>query len=560
MYILIESEAYTKDLLDGLFDHVVDPQTIVLSGRVTSVGYYHSFDKNRLVLVLPKVFMREGEKTVFGLTKEELLTAFSTASVNWKVAYGWIRQLSVYFYRSLLEYKKRNPSSTLIRSSEAFEIRSTKGQKQYSYLDMLLGFIDFYKKSGQYILFRYIELIKNQASKAQWDKTVRKSLPFLERENVPVYSLISNKKKAVNIEEELIVYFLSILHHLNAAHQLGLSIDKSYPILRGQSFTQLCNTGLSKLRRIKYRYFTDTLRRMYSLCELFFSISNTVGIKKKRADFMFVSNYNLVFEDMVDKLFSETTEPGSPLEISLERLKYQDDGKIVDHIYSYDSLFDDTTVFYIGDSKYYKSDSEAGRLSTYKQFTYAKNVIQFNIDELNRLGYERLRPVRYRDELTEGYNISPNFFIYGYIDDVNDYNKHAIERNGRPVHSFHFEERLFDRDSLFVHRYKINFLFVLRSYTGFTLTQARIFKKEVRKTFKQHFIDFFNDESQCGFKFYISRLPREEYPSFIDTHFKMLIGKCYTTDDGRLILAKHKRDDSLNEIMDSFKPLETINS
>lgn len=136
MYILIEGEAYTKDLLDRLFDDVSDHQTIATLGRVTSVGYYHSFDKNRLVLVLPKVFMKEGEKTVFGLTKDELVTAFRTASVNWKTEYSWIRQLSVYFYRSLLEYKKRNPSSTLIRSSEAFEIRSIRGQKQYSYLDI----------------------------------------------------------------------------------------------------------------------------------------------------------------------------------------------------------------------------------------------------------------------------------------------------------------------------------------------------------------------------------------------------------------------------------------
>ena len=37
---------------------------------------------------------------------------------------------------------------------------------------------------------------------------------------------------------------------------------------------------------------------------------------------------------------------------------------------------DDKPVYYIGDSKYYKRNTEVGEESIYKQFTYAKNVIQ----------------------------------------------------------------------------------------------------------------------------------------------------------------------------------------
>src|SRR5690606_23106211 len=103
-----------------------------------------------------------------------------------------------------------------------------------------------------------------------------------------------------------------------------------------------------------------------------------------------------------------------------------------------------------------------------------------------------------------------------------------------------------------------NFLFVLRSYTGFTLTQTRTFKQEVRKTFRQHFIDFFNSELECGFKFYVSRLSQEAYAPFINTHFKRLTGKCYITADGRFILAKHHTDDSLNAILDNFEPVINI--
>ena len=33
-------------------------------------------------------------------------------------------------------------------------------------------------------------------------------------------------------------------------------------------------------------------------------------------------------------------------------------------------------IFYIGDSKYYKYRTPMGKEAVYKQFTYAKNVIQ----------------------------------------------------------------------------------------------------------------------------------------------------------------------------------------
>ena len=48
----------------------------------------------------------------------------------------------------------------------------------------------------------------------------------------------------------------------------------------------------------------------------------------------------------------------------------------------------------------------------FKQFTYAKNVIQvcMNIFDGGD-GRDKLGRIRYVDEKTEGYNITPNFFI-----------------------------------------------------------------------------------------------------------------------------------------------------
>ena len=106
-------------------------------------------------------------------------------------------------------------------------------------------------------------------------------------------------------------------------------------------------------------------------------------VKRKKEEYISIRNYNIVFEDMIDHLFSSEIDPTKKVDgFSLNDLKNNKDGKVIDHIYEYQSLIDNSNIFYIGDSKYYKSESEAGNLSKYKQFTYAKNVIQFNIDFL----------------------------------------------------------------------------------------------------------------------------------------------------------------------------------
>jgi hypothetical protein len=294
---------------------------------------------------------------------------------------------------------------------------------------------------------------------------------------------------------------------------------------------------------------------MYCLCEIYFSQTDKSSSKRKREDFLSVNNYNLVFEDMIDKLFSDELNNTQINDVTLKDLKKNDDGKIIDHIYDYKSLIDTSNIFYIGDSKYYKSNSEAGNLSKYKQFTYAKNIIQFNIDLLNK---DKNKPyktgIRYRDELTEGYNITPNFFIYGYIENEENFDDHLIEKTKPlPVKSYHYKERLFDRDTLFVHQYKINFLFVLKAYTNFNTIKTQDFRKEVKRDFRKHFMDFFNDSKCCEFEFYKCKTKtKDEYKSIVNTNFKLLNGKCYLNSLGELILAKHIEETINDTIMGEF--------
>jgi hypothetical protein len=300
---------------------------------------------------------------------------------------------------------------------------------------------------------------------------------------------------------------------------------------------------------------------MYALCEIYFSQTDKSSSKRKREDFLSVNNYNIVFEDMVDKLFSDELNDTEVNNVSLKDLKKNDDGKIIDHIYDYQSIIDTSNIFYIGDSKYYKSNSEAGKLSKYKQFTYAKNVIQFNIDLLNE---DKDKPykkgIKYRDEITEGYNITPNFFIYGYIEDEDNFDEHLIEKKTElPIKSYHFKERLFDRDTLFVHQYKINFLYVLKAYTSFNSTNTQEFRKEVKRGFRKHFIDFFNNSKSCEFEFYKCKSKTEEkYKSIVTDNFKSLNGKCYVNMENELILAKHIEDTIVKSIMDEFEVMTEL--
>jgi hypothetical protein len=552
MKILIEGEKYAISDLIKVFD---DPKFYSQNGSqgiINYVGYYHSFEKNELIYLLPKVFVQEGK--VFGkYDPSQLFEKEISDSFKHKDEYNWVRQLLIYFYNSLTEFKKRYSENIITEVSQTFELNSNLGINEYSYLDLVLSFVNYYKKNKNTILFHHIEFISNQAKKPKWAKTIRTSLPIINSNNAPIYTSIRNKKNAVNTEEELICYFYSILNYFNEEHHLNISIDKSYNIIKGNAFKKVQKTGLSKIRSIKYRYFSDTLKRMFQLCELYFSQTDTSSIKKRKEEFISVRNYNIVFEDMVDKLFSDKIDSNKKVDdTSLNDLKYNNDGKIIDHIYEYQSLIDTSNIFYIGDSKYYKSETEAGKLSTFKQFTYAKNVIQFNIDLFNNGNYYTPR-IRYRDELTEGYNISPNFFIYGYISNLNDFDNPLLQPYKLPKKSFHFKERLFDRDTLFVHQYRINFLYVLKSYSSINIKVIDNFRKETKKKFRDNFIEYFNLATECGFELFEKNFEGTDLEKFVSDNFRNLNGKCISVNGNKLLIAKHSQDNEINSLITDFK-------
>lgn len=557
MKLLIEEQEYPVKQLEDLFDDFKFYKQTGNKGVIKSVGYYHSYKNNELVFMLPKVFMKDGIETIFGKSITELYYSLDGTTVKHDQELQWLRELSIYFYNSLVEYNRRWEKNSLINPSRTFELNTNIGINNYSYLDIVLALTNFFKKNKNFILQHHIEQVTNKVTKPKWEKTVRKGFPLMTPSGAPIYLGIRNKRKIHNTEEELITYFFSILNKLNSDHQLNLKIDKSYKLITGRRFDQLCTNGygLRKLRKIKYRYFNDTLKRMYQLCELYFSNNSKASSKKDKEEYLCVNNYNIIFEDMIDKLFTDEIAANE----SIQHLKKNQDGKLIDHIYEDQSIIDRSNIFYIGDSKYYKPDSNAGNLSKYKQITYAKNIIQYNIDLWNNEERFYNGNTVYRDDITEGYNITPNFFIYGHITDENDFTTHQIEaKSTKPSFSYHWKHRLFDRDTLFVHQYSINFLFVLKAYTAYTSNSLQKFRMEIKRIFRTGFIDYFNNPDLCDFTFYNCTLVKEQQKEYVETYFKLLNGKCITAIDGRLILAKHKDDSSLNPLLNEFETLDNF--
>ncbi|AFI04910.1 hypothetical protein [Helicobacter cetorum] len=280
-------------------------------------------------------------------------------------------------------------------------------------------------------------------------------MPLMLNNHQVLYQTCYNKQQVTNHNETLLSIFYSIIYHFNQEHHLGLKINSAYKIIKDKAFEILQQRGLKHLRKIKHNYFCDILKKMYQLCEIYFNSTQKAHSKAKSKEFLMVKKYNIVFEDMIDKLLTPKA-----LEQGLKELKNNQDGKIIDHIFPHQSLLDTSDIFYIGDSKYYKPNNEVTDVSKYKQFSYAKNIIQYNINLLNEnTPYPN---TRYRDPISEGYNITPNFFLFGAIENDKDFEEPNLKKKGQPITTYHFKERLFDRDTLFVLQYRINFLFVLK--------------------------------------------------------------------------------------------------
>ena len=553
MILLFEEYHYPQPILEEALEGYTHLLTTLShnEAKVQCVGYFYSMEKGDSVFILPKVFIKakDGAPLAFGRYKPEDIIHIKEGETDGEVKRliengdnGIVFELSVWIYRAIAQFVNRRGSENIVNDIVIQNPVSANGEKSQTLLDTILQLLDFHKKHRN--LFTYISIVNSSGNnKIHWAKTISKTQPIV-KDNNPYYIEFKNKSKVFNFDEELIVLFYSTLAYLSDTYNFRIKSDVQYKLLPPHKIKDLIvyKGGTRLLKRIRRKYFTDELVSLWKLLYAFFEKAEQIESHKCHEDRLLVKNFNLVFEDMIDFLIGSKVGSDVPSD-----LKNQADGKIVDHIYKDSSLIDNNDIYYVGDSKYYLDDSEVGKNSIYKQFTYAKNVIQYNINLLHKWApqdHSKESPLRYRDEQTEGYNITPNFFIRGEVNTDNITYEETIEsRKDAILLNRHFLNRLFDRDTLILKEYNINFLYVLSTYAIHIESNSR--RDRLRAMFRNDLIDSLNK----SYNFYKVR-PKRGYSieQIIKNHFYEFVGRMYMSDedDGYIWVALERDKEHLS--------------
>lgn len=535
MRILIEEYQYNvadiKDILYGI-DALENVEGKV---SVHYVGYYYNTLLKDCVFILPKVLLKDvdGNELVFGKYQPESIANLDESNPLDAIERNFLYKFAVWIYRAIVVYKndKRNDIG-IVYHSQIAQVGNGQRRLSNTYLDILLSLLQF-NRDNQSFFFFIVKNLHCGLNKINWTRTIGTQTAIVQ-DGRPIYLKPINKKRQINFDEELLVIFFSILNYIGDTYGFPIEICCQFQLITGKRFeTYLNGFGKTRLRQIKYKYFSDKALQLWHLCYAFFDEARQVFIITEQKEYLLVKNFYIVFEAIIDELIGD-----NPLPDGME--KKQEDGKIVDHLFTAKSLIENENkrTYYIGDSKYYKMGHELGPESIYKQYTYARNVIQWNLDIFNS-GKTTESGIRLRDDVTEGYNIIPNFFVSAKMDEDFSYTNDGIEKTDRKKNRYkqvQFNNRLFDRDTLLLFHYDVNFLFVLSLYARNNAGQKEHWKQKIRERFRSEIQEWLQND----YDFYAMKAhPDVNGEEYIKKHFKELLGKVYTpfVEDGTYSLA-----------------------
>lgn len=524
MKLLIEEYQYdvadVADVLDGLFTL----QDVEQRVSVSYVGYYYNPHERvkDVVFILPKVLIDEQGK-VFGEYEPQNLIHLDEAKIDERHR-KFLYEFAVWIHRAIVVYNESHKKNEIVLHRQIEdEGKGSHKKKSNTLLDVILSLIRFNKENQQFFTF----ILKNLHSgfnKINWSKTIARTTAIVQ-DSRPTYLSPVNKKRQVNFDEELIVIFFSILQYISDTYGFRSSINFGFKLITGAKFKRyLDGFGRTRLRQIKYKYFSDTAVKLWDLCYAFFDKTYKIRVNTSQSEYLLVKSFHIVFEAMIDELIGDTNIPRG--------LKEQDDGKLVDHFYTYDGLLIDDKVdddiYYIGDSKYYKIGNSLGKESIYKQRTYARNVIQWNLDiwlNGNPNMADPFERIQLFDKVTEGYNVIPNFFISASIDKKTlSYEDYTEPHPNQPPVSRQFKNRLYDRDTLLLSHYDVNFLFVLALYARNNAGAKAAWRHSVRDKFRRAVQDMLKEK----FEFYaLAAHPDVNASDYFKSHFQDTLGKTF---------------------------------
>ena len=559
MYILFEEHQYESSQVEKVLKDIYVLQDVDKKVSVQYVGYFYNPHLKDCVFILPKVLLDKDDVLVGVLkennekvTPEDVITPEGQKVLSNEYR-KFIYEFSVWIYRAINLYYNNNKTSKAILYKSLPQSGKGKRHQANTYLDIVLSLINFNKEHRDFVLFTIKNLHRGN-NKINWTRTIAHSQAYIDGNSV-VYLNPVNKKRVVNYNEELFVIFFSILNYLNEEYGFNTPINIQYELIDGALFKQYLNgLGKRRLQQIKYKYFADKALLLWDLCYAFFDNTHCIAVNTHAQEYLLAKSFHVVFEAMVDELIGDKNVP--------KGLKVQDDGKRVDHLYTDLALTspdeqDKREVYYIGDSKYYKSGHEVQGTSVYKQHTYARNVVQWNVNLFleDKSFYEKeedwkydndhFRNVNLRDkDLTEGYDVIPNFFISAFVYDDHKYNdgktnirKHCNTRkekskfceNCQNVNhctkvSYQFKDRLFDRDTLFLSHYDVNFLYILYLYARNKSSEKAAWREHVRKMFREEIRGVIAEQ----FKIYAMRARQGvDGELYLKQHFYELNGRVF---------------------------------
>lgn len=547
MRILIEEYQYKVSEVHDVVKGIDALENIEGKVSIHYVGYYYNALLDDCVFILPKVLLRDvdGVELAFGKYLPSDIVNPDGQEVLTKDERDFIYGFAVWIYRAIVVYKNgKNNDSTIVYQKKINQVGNGSKRKSNTFLDILLSLIQFNKDNKSFFFF-VLKNLHAGYNKINWTRTISTTTAIIQDGNA-IYLNPVNKKRIVNFDEELLVIFFSILNYIGDKYGFPKEINCNFDLITGRQFEKYLNGyGRVRLNQIKYKYFSDKALLLWKLCYAFFDKSHQIFVNTNQKEYLLVKSFHIVFESIIDALVGD-----NPLPDGMD--KKQEDGKIVDHLFTAKSLIESETsnTYYIGDSKYYKMGNELGKESVYKQYTYARNVIQWNINIFND-GKTPSSGIKLRDDETEGYNIIPNFFISATMDEKYRYNIDGIKETDRKNNRYmskQFQNRLFDRDTLLLFHYDVNFLFVLSLYARNNKGEQKEWKENIRSKFRTEIQNWL----QQDFEFYAMRpLPSVDVKEYMETHFRQVLGKVYTPfeEEDIFSLALDKKEQRSNEAL-----------
>lgn len=598
MKLLIEGYHYEQRAIECLGELMGELTWRDGTKSKSYVGYYYSSQLNDCVFFLPKVVLDEDGK-LFGrynpskvVNVDEILKDKEQGLSDYQFLYGF----TVWLYRGLREFVRLNPESSIVMMRDISGVTLQGEDVSNTYLDIMLSLVKFHEENQDYFTF-VVKNLHRGMNKVNWTKTISHSHAYFGNRNngrpvAPVYLNPVNKLKMVNYDEELLVIFYSILDYMRRTYGFDIKINYNFNLIPEVEFENYLEYyGAMRMKQIRYKYFSDKDLKLWTLCNAFFEKMMEIHSNRLYQDYLMVTDYHVVFEAMVDELLSDRG-------LDKGDLKSQEDGKRVDHIYAYQGLINQDKIYYIGDSKYYNIGADMQKYSVYKQYTYARNVIQHNLslfleDEVDDKGRKKHLGdtyLIYRDEDTDGYSITPNFFISARINEVasqREYDKDELTAKNDVEKLRHFENRLFDRDTLLLQHYDINFLYVLSLYAQSNDGLKLEFREKTRRKFRANILKYLGETYQF---FSLQLKPQKEAGKYeddeehfdamrcaIEKHFRRSIGKVFRPysdekfmyvavepkeeyyDDNLLLLSDLSKDFTIRHYHLNTNPTDEIN-